>query len=195
MDLMSPWKSRGSIPLVSVWLVLLGSCTPRPTHHAALPPPTTQSIAVATASGLSKPFDDPALAAMVVPPLGWKEQPFKQDQKHAHRIWLSPSGDTAYGVIYFHLPLPLGADLTLPGFIDQMKQTEGDANLVTSRDDRKLPGVRFVADGGLYRIRGNLITSGFDGWVVYAGTLLKRPVNGRELSLCIAAREQTQVAD
>lgn len=175
--------------------LLLMACAAEPARRPVLAPPTMGLIARAAATGLSRPVDFADLQAMVVPPAGWVEQPAKLDERHVHRIWVSPSGDVAYGVIYFHLPLPLGPGLTLSGFLQQMKKTEGDATLISQSDDDRLPGIRFVADGGLYRIRANLITSGFDGWVVYAGTLLRRPIDRPELALGIAAREQTQIAE
>jgi hypothetical protein len=176
-------------------LLLLMACSAPPLRHTPMRPPTTQSVVHAAASGLSAPVDDPDLQAVVVPPVGWIQQPPKIDSRHAHRIWLSPSGDVAYGVIHFSLPLPLGPSITLSGFLQEMKKTEGDATLISRADDEKLPGIRFVADGGLYRIRANLLTSGFDGWVIYAGTLRSQPLNAPELALGIAAREQTQIAD
>jgi hypothetical protein len=130
---------------------------------------------------------------MVTPPVGWKPDPLKVTDKSRHRVWISPSGSTAYGVIYFNLPLPVGADLALWGFLDQMKKTTGEAILVSKMPDEKLPGDRFVADGGHYRIRCNLLTRGFHGWAVYAGSLRARPVNQQELQVAEQAREQTRI--
>jgi hypothetical protein len=91
------------------------------------------------------------------------------------------------------MPLPVGNGLALMGFISHMKDTEGDATLVSQENDDKLPGIRFVAEGGRYRIRANLITSGFEGWAIYAGTLRGRANNDAELILAQKAREQTKI--
>ena len=128
---------------------------------------------------------------MVVPPAGWRLALRKADTRHIHKVWISPSGATAYGVIFFHLPFPVGPDLALLGFLQQMKIAEGAANLITRSDDAALPGVRFVADGTHYRIRAKLTTAGFEGWTCYAGTRLDRPVNEPELDVDVMAREQT----
>ena len=57
---------------------------------------------------LATPEFDPMVQARVAPPVGWKLDPYKTSSSHKHAVWLSPSGRTAYGVIYFSLPLPVG---------------------------------------------------------------------------------------
>ena len=165
-------------------LALVSGCA----SHSRLPQPTTTAL-----SELCPPVANTQLQARVTPPIGWKPDPIKLSDKHRHQVWLSPTGDTAYGVIYFDLPIPIGDQLTLSGFLDEMKNSEGEANLISKINDGTLPGIRFVAEGGLYRIRCNLTTSGFHGWVVYAGTLRARPVNVEELKVAELARERTRV--
>ena len=58
-------------------------------------------------------------------------------------------------------------------------------------DDRKLGGIRFVADGGRYTIRTNLLTRGWRGWAVYAGTLRGHEIIQQELDQAEVARERT----
>jgi hypothetical protein len=171
-------------------ITLTGCCQHAP---PAAQPPTTRFIADAVKSGLTTPVADQNLKAMICPPAGWKPDPPKITSNHYHQTWISPTGDTAYGIIYFSMPLPFGVDTVLWKFMQEMKNTEGEATLLEKQTDDKLPGLRFVAEGGLYRIRCNLSVAGFHGWVVYAGTLRSRPVNQRELDLAEKAREQTRV--
>jgi hypothetical protein len=143
---------------------------------------------------LSEPVGVSELEAVVSPPLGWRPDPVKRSRSHAHQAWLSPSRRTAYGVIRMNLPLPfIGPDTVLPRFIDQMRQTEGEAKLISRRSDGRLPGVRFVAEGGEYRLRANLITRGFRAWAVYAGSLRDQPEEPDELRQAQAARDQTRI--
>ena len=145
-------------------------------------------------SDLSDPIGFPELEAVVVPPAGWRPDPIKRSRNHAHQAWVSPSGNTAYGVIRMNLPLPfVGPETVLPRFINQMRQTEGEAKLLSRRSDPDLPGIRFVAEGGQYRLRANLVTRGFRAWTVYAGTLRARPEEPQELQIAEAAREQTKI--
>jgi hypothetical protein len=130
--------------------------------------------------------------AVVNPPPHWRTDPLKATTKHKHQVWVSPTGDTAYGVIRFELPLPLPVELVLLGFISEMKRDQGEARLLYSRPDKALPGLRFSCEGGKYRLRGNMIVRGAGGWVVYAGTLIARPENPPELALAESAREQTR---
>jgi hypothetical protein len=144
--------------------------------------------------GLTVPEPFKPVEAVVVPPAGWRAEPLKSSEKHNHQVWISPSGNTAYGVIRFKLPLPVGAELVLRrGFLPEMKRTEGEATLVSSERDRKLPGLRFVADGGRYRVRTNLITRGWKGWAIYAGTIRNAEIVPAELALAELAREHTSV--
>ena len=142
-------------------------------------------------AGLDDPVAVSEVQAIVVPPAGWTPEPLKQSSRHTHQVWISPTGNTAYGVIRMRLPIPVGPDLVLWGFMNEMKRVEGEGKLLTKEDDDALPGLRFVAEGGRYRVRTNLITSGRTAWAIYAGTLRERPVDDDELYLAERAREST----
>ena len=142
-------------------------------------------------TGLSNPTPSEDLQAIVVPPSGWIADPIKSSDRHVHQTWVSPSGDTAYGVIRMRLPLPVGTDLVLWGFMNEMRKEEGEGTLLERRYDPDLPGARFVAEGGRYKIRVNLLTRGFTAWAIYAGSLRERPENPSEIALAELAREST----
>ncbi|MCC7350484.1 MAG: hypothetical protein IT446_07935 [Phycisphaerales bacterium] len=157
--------------------------------------PTRRTIAATGPSmvGLSSPREVDPVEAICTPPLGWKPEPLKHSGRHDHQVWLSPSGHTAYGVIHFSLPLPVNADFVLPFFLREMKKSEGEAILLSKEADAALPGVRFVAEGGLYKMRSNLIVRGWQGWAIYAGTLRKEAINPSELELAERARDNTRI--
>jgi hypothetical protein len=144
-------------------------------------------------AGLSLPFFDPDVNAVCDPPIGWKPQALKATPDHKDQVWLSPTRQTAYGVIHFVMPLPVGRSLAFVGFLNHMKKTEGDATLFYRRDDPELPGIRFIAQGGIYVIRANLLVSAWDGWAVYAGTLKSGQILPNELDFAVRAREHTRV--
>jgi hypothetical protein len=133
--------------------------------------------------------------AYVAPPLGWNPEPLKSSTRHTHQVWLAPSGSTAYGIIKFALPIPVGTDLVLWGFLREMKRTQGEATLVSKQWDQNLIGLRFVADGGIYRVRVNLFVDGWRGWAVYAGTRRDHEIVQNELELAEHAREHTIVGE
>lgn len=150
---------------------------------------------MATASSAALAGGQPveAVEAVCYPPAGWTAEPLKQSGRHSHQIWLSPTGETAYGVIHFSLPLPVGPDLVLRAFIREMQKQEGSADLLGKASDPALPGLRFEARGQIYHLWGNLMVRGFEGWAVYAGSRSGRPVSGAELELAATAREATRV--
>lgn len=150
-------------------------------------------------TGLEGPQAVTPVHAIAVPPAGWKMEPLKSDDEHTHQVWLSPTGKTAYGIIHFDVPLwafwvPPSA--MIDPFVDAMKKSEGDATLIGKPlKDENLPGVRFVVEGGYYKMRINMIKKTPDGWVVYAGTLRGQPEVPTELELAERARDKTQVGD
>lgn len=162
---------------------LLTGCHGR--HFAASTQPASSIV------NLSSPAPNEDVEAIVAPPASWRKDELKATSNHKHQVWVSPTGDTAYGVIHVNLPLPVGPDLTLMGFLAEMRRSEGESTLISKDRDPDLPGLRFVAEGGRYRIFANLTARGFNAWTIYAGTLRGRPINEPEFELAQRAREAT----
>jgi hypothetical protein len=131
------------------------------------------------------------------PPTDWSAEPLKHHDASDHQLWISPTGDTAYGVICVRNALmPLASDDRILGeFLKGMKASEGAADLMEKRYDPALAagigGLRFVARGGHYTVRAALVSSGSRAWIVYAGTLTNRQVRPDELVIAEQAREAT----
>jgi hypothetical protein len=123
------------------------------------------------------------------PPVGWQLTPMKSGLTYVHELWVSPTGDTAYGVIGIRLPFPFGPKLVLWRFMEEMKQSEGEGKLLSRRESGGK--LIFEAEGGRYHLRGIVVAKGFSAWVVYAGALRGRPENAAELSLAYLARDLT----
>jgi hypothetical protein len=174
--------------LLSVGPLALTGCANQPRNGGAA---ITRPAGLPPTRGLSDPAYLEAVSATVVPPLGWRPDPLETQSRHTHQVWISPSGSTAYGVIRFSLPIPVGYDPVLWYFMREMRRSEGEAVLIGKQWDPNLRGMRFVAQGGKYTVRPNLFVRGFSGWVIYAGTLTGRPVNTGELELAERARERT----
>jgi len=121
-------------------------------------PSASPQLASYSVPGLAEPTPASSVNALVTPPDGWVLEPQKSSATHVHLTWISPSTRTAYGVIHFTLPLPVGADIALWGFMREMQRTEGEGTLRSKTRDADLPGVRFVAEGGRYTVRVNLVT-------------------------------------
>lgn len=153
--------------------------------------PAAMERRLATTQGLTARVPMRAVEAQVDPPQGWIAQPLRSSPRHTHQIWLSPSGSTAYGIIRFELPLPVGPDIVLWYFMREMRREHGDAVLIDKRQDPVFDGIYFIADGGPYRIRTSLLTRGWRGWAIYSGTLRNKPINQEELEIAERAREYT----
>ena len=127
------------------------------------------------------------------PPVGWVAEPLKTSDRHTHQVWLSPTGKTAYGVVHFTLPLPVGVNLVHWQFLREMQKHEGDAIEISRQSDPALPGIRFIVDSGRYRMRSNLIVQGFEGWAIYAASLRGEEPVPAEMESGERARENTIV--
>jgi hypothetical protein len=110
------------------------------------------------------------------------------------QVWVSPTGDTALGVIRFNLPLPVGHEWALWGFLQNMRKSEGRADLIEKQWDDSVGALRFIAEGGRYRVRSILYVDGLRGWSVFAGTLTDRATNEAELSQATTARDAARIA-
>ncbi|MBC7784513.1 MAG: hypothetical protein H7144_11805 [Burkholderiales bacterium] len=133
------------------------------------------------------------LQASIAPPAGWMQLPTERTEDHVTQVWVSPSDLTALGVIHFRLPLPVGHDLAVWGFLQNMKDSEGHAELIEQHWDAAADCMRFVAEGGRYRVRTKLFVNGLTGWAIFAGTRVGEEIDEVELRRAIAAREQVQV--
>jgi hypothetical protein len=146
-------------------------------------------------SRLSEPVLNEALNATVVSPEGWTRQEVSRAFNHVHENWVSPTGKTSYGIIHFMMPIPVGTENAFRyGFLAQMKRDEGEATVLEQAWDESIEGLRFVAEGGRYRIRTFFVVRGLRGWAVYAGTLKNEAVIETELELAERAREATVLA-
>ncbi len=133
------------------------------------------------------------LQTYIVPPVGWSKPDIEHGDDYVRYVWVSPTDGTAVGVIRFSMPLPVGYDIAVWGFMEEMKAREGSAELIQQSWDIESQAMRFVADGGLYRVRVKMIVSGFNGWAIFAGTKTDRPINEDDLKKAIIARDSVRV--
>lgn len=186
-----PWPGLIPAALLAGALLCLGGCT-RSTLRAG-EVPTSRPI-----EGIGQGFFEERVEAFVVPPQGWERDPPKTSDRHTHLVWLSPTGDTAYGVIYMKLPIPLLAtrpfhNTVLNRFLQQMRADQGEATLLEKQWQPDARRMDFEAEGGLYRIDASLIVRGMSGWAVYTGVLREGEENPEEIELGDRARRETKV--
>lgn len=132
------------------------------------------------------------LNATPAPPHGWALDEPRVDSDSYQLVWISPTGQTAYGVIRFDLPFPVGHDLTLFGFLRTMRAQDGQADLLDKQWDPDREALRFVVRGKQYELSALMIVRGSAGWVSYAGTRVETPVVESEKAIAEQARERTR---
>jgi hypothetical protein len=159
-----------------------------PQANTPAPPTAEENL-----PGLDELAYVPTVNATCPVPAGWQAQPLKQNERHTHQVWISPSGKTAFGVIHFKLPLPVGPDLALAGFLSAMQKSEGNANLIERHSDSQ--GIQFIVEGGVYRMHAQLIVKGYQAWAIYAATRRAEPTVSDELKLAELAAGHTQIND
>jgi hypothetical protein len=152
--------------------------------------------------GLTPPARFDVINARCPVPADWVLQPLKEGKNHKHLTWISPTGRTAYGVIYASLPFPAGIvpiayrlDKVFEGFMNEMKRREGRAELIDRQNDYHSSQVHFVAEGAWYRLRVNLVVRGAKAWFIYAAGHRGEAPDSREMDLAERARDQTQVGE
>jgi hypothetical protein len=162
---------------------------------------TTAEVAEAT-RGLSPAARFDVIDAWCPVPIDWVLQPMKEGKNHKHLTWISPTGRTAFGVIYASLPFPAAfvpvsyrLDKVFEGFMSEMKKREGRSELIDRRNDYHAGMIHFVAEGSQYRLRVNLVVRGGRAWFIYAGTRRGEAPDPRELDLADRARDQTDVGE
>jgi hypothetical protein len=173
-----------------VLVVSVSACAEQSNPQARLAQPIWT---VTRPSAVTPSAFDASVNAVCAPPPGWKIQPLLSTSDHADQVWLSPTGATAYGVIHFVMPFPVGVDFALGAFLDHMRKDKGEATLLARRNDPSLPGIRFIAEDQTHVIHVNLLVAGWEGWAVYAGTSRNAPINQEELDIAGSARENTRV--
>lgn len=170
-----------------------GRPAPTPSAPVLTRPATTRPGPLSVAAWVEP------VRATCPPPAGWSAEPLKRTNLSEHQVWVSPGHTTAYGVLNVRHPfMALASDnRILNEFLNGMRETEGSAELLERRADPTLAGgiggIRFVARGGRYTVRANLVSKGRYAWVWYAGTLTAQPIDETELRAAEAAREQTVV--
>ncbi len=135
------------------------------------------------------------LGVIAEAPAGWTVRTVSQDARHTHLVWESPTGATAFGVIAFRMPWPVGHEAAFKyGFIASMRRAEGEANVLSKdwTDDRS--ELRADVEGGKFLVRMRFIVRGVRGWSIYAGTLRNQPINPDELTLAESSRNTASIS-
>jgi len=131
-----------------------------------------------------------SVKAQAAIPRQWTALDIQKTGLYTHQQWKSPSTRTGVGVAHVRMPLPLSTKLLLWLAKREYTKKANDGRIISEwTDDLGRPW--FEAENNKYRVRGYVIVSGFQAWVIYFGHKSKEPPDPAELSL--AARAATSV--
>ena len=139
-------------------------------------------------SGLRSAEHIQAVKAQAAAPVTWKPQALKRGPMYTDMQWRSPSGTTAVGVAHVKMPLPLSARSLLWFAKGQYAKQSDDGRMLGQWVD-ELGRTWFEAETNKYRVRGFILTKGFEAWIVYNGFKTTVPTDVAELSMGARAME------
>ena len=139
-------------------------------------------------SGLKAAEHVDSVKVQAAPPASWSPQALKRGPMYTDMQWRSPSGSMAVGVAHVKMPLPLSARALLWFAKGQYAKQSDDGRVVGQWVD-DLGRSWFEAENNKYRVRGFILTKGFDAWIVYNGFKTTMPTDIAEMSLGARAME------
>lgn len=134
--------------------------------------------------------------AEIDPPSDWRYELTSQSERHEHVTWISPGGNTAFGIVYFRMPFPVGHELAFKyGFLAEMRRKEGVAKVLEKHWDRQIEGLRFVVESKFFHVEAKFFVRGSEGWAIYAGQRLNNPVIEEEFETAKRVREKAEFVE
>ena len=121
-------------------------------------------------------------------PSRWTELPVKPTALYTHQQWKSPSGHTGVGIVYCHLPLPLGTK-TVVWLAKREYAKHGEDGRVIDEWTDELGRSWFEAENNKYHVRGYVVSQGFNAWIIYFGYRTQYPPEVAEIALAARAAE------
>lgn len=165
-------------------VVSVGCQQPQPVSRQKL----IDHVALIDFTGLKPVETVDSVKVRAAVPRQWEPLDLQKSALYTHQQWKSPSTRTGVGVAHVKMPLPLSTRMLM--WLAKREYKSNDGRIISEwTDDLGRPW--FEAENAKYRVRGYVIVSGFQAWVIYFGHKSKEPPDPAELSL--AARAATSV--
>ena len=164
-----------------IWLI--GCQIPQPGLSSRL----AAHVATVDLTGLMPDTTLKALKVRVAVPRGWEPMAEQSSALYEHQQWRSPSRMTGVGIAYIHMPLPMSAK-TLVWFARTQYSKQ---NAASKTPDPKVIGEWtdsvgrewFEGENEKYHVKGYVVTSGMEAWVVYSGYRLRGARRPTEINM------------
>jgi len=139
-------------------------------------------------SGLKPGERVESVAVRAATPRQWDTLAPYKTSLYTHQQWRAPSGKTGVGVAHVRLPFPVTTGMLLWIAKREYTKKANDGRILNEwTDDLGRPW--FEAENNQYRVRGYVVASGFQAWVVYFGHKVGVPPDPAELGLAARATD------
>ncbi|HEX8521337.1 MAG TPA: hypothetical protein VF669_03710 [Tepidisphaeraceae bacterium] len=143
---------------------------------------------VINTTGLRDVASFDVVKARAAAPRAWDQLSVKKTALFTDLQWRSPSKQTAVGVVFIKMPLPL-PPATLIWFAKQEYLKRGEEGKILGQWSDELGRQWFEAENKKYHARGYVLTKGFEAWIVYSGYRTENPASADEIAVAKRAQE------
>lgn len=122
-------------------------------------------------------------------PRSWEQRPLENNAIYTHRQWRSPTGYTGVGIVFVHLPLPVGPSAVLWLAEQHFSSMPGQKGRVLGEWTDAVGRSWFTALNPKCQVCGYIMTQGSCAWIVYFACKASGELHPVEMSLAARAVE------
>jgi hypothetical protein len=139
-------------------------------------------------SGLSETATIETARVKIAAPAGWEQLPCYKGPIYTHDQWRSPTHRNGVGIVYIRMPFPFSAS-TLSWLAQREYTKRADDGKVLAQWTDSIGRPWFEVENAKFHVRGYVVTSGMDAWIIYAGYRMLETPEPEEISLASRALE------
>lgn len=122
-------------------------------------------------------------------PRSWAQRPLENNAIYTHQQWRSPTGYTGVGIVFVHLPLPVGPSAVLWLAEQHFASMPGQRGKVLGEWTDVFGRSWFAAKNAKADVCGYIMTQGSSAWIVYFAHKLNGELHPVEMSLAARSVE------
>ncbi|HTL27972.1 MAG TPA: hypothetical protein VL282_02075 [Tepidisphaeraceae bacterium] len=133
-------------------------------------------------SGLKDIETNEHVRVKVATPKSWEALPVYKAALYTHQQWRSQTHRNGVGVVYIRMPFPFSAS-TLTWLAEREYSKRADDGKVVAQWTDSIGRPWFEVENKKFHVRGYVMTTGLDAWIVYAGYRVLEQPEPEEISL------------
>ena len=122
-------------------------------------------------------------------PRSWAVRPLERSAIYTHQQWRSPTGYTGVGIVFVHLPLPVGPAAVLWLAEQHFASLPGQKGKLLGEWTDLLGRSWFTAQNTKAQVCGYVMTRGANAWIVYFACKATGELHPAEMSLAARSVE------